>query len=323
MIVELEIQNFKSIKKMDLACKKVNVFIGEPNVGKSNILEALGLLSSAYYKPINDMIRLDSPANMFYDEDLHQSVIISATFDPAVKKMSFTEFTIDFDNDRFICRDQVRQIFSLDYNFYDQSHSVAAPYSFVKFFRYKDQLTFPKQHASNLYPPFGENLFAVIMANKQLKDQVSSMFRRMNLSLGLKSKERTLEAVKHIDEVFYTYPYITLSDTLKRMIFYIAAMETNSDSTLIFEEPESNSFPFYTKELAERIGMDHNGNQFFLTTHNPYFLETIIEKTPEKHLSIFNIYYEKYQTKLKLLKSNEISEMLDEEPFFILDRFRN
>jgi len=38
-IRNLEIQNFKSIKYLQLDCKQVNIFIGEPNVGKSNILE--------------------------------------------------------------------------------------------------------------------------------------------------------------------------------------------------------------------------------------------------------------------------------------------
>ena len=45
MINELEIHNFKSIKDLTLPCKRFNVFIGEANTGKSNILEALGLLS--------------------------------------------------------------------------------------------------------------------------------------------------------------------------------------------------------------------------------------------------------------------------------------
>ena len=45
MINELEIHNFKSIKDLTLPCKRFNIFIGEPNTGKSNILEALGLVS--------------------------------------------------------------------------------------------------------------------------------------------------------------------------------------------------------------------------------------------------------------------------------------
>lgn len=45
MITELSIKNFKSIKELQIPCKKLNVFIGEPNSGKSNIIEALSLQS--------------------------------------------------------------------------------------------------------------------------------------------------------------------------------------------------------------------------------------------------------------------------------------
>jgi recombinational DNA repair ATPase RecF len=44
----VEIKNFKSIKDLHLDCKRVNVFIGKPNVGKSNILEGLGLFGADY-----------------------------------------------------------------------------------------------------------------------------------------------------------------------------------------------------------------------------------------------------------------------------------
>ena len=45
MLDRLEIRNFKSIEHLDIECRRVNVLIGEPNTGKSNILEALGLIS--------------------------------------------------------------------------------------------------------------------------------------------------------------------------------------------------------------------------------------------------------------------------------------
>ena len=49
MINTLEINRFKSIKSLTLDCRKINLFIGEPNTGKSNILEALGLWSFLSY----------------------------------------------------------------------------------------------------------------------------------------------------------------------------------------------------------------------------------------------------------------------------------
>jgi AAA15 family ATPase/GTPase len=44
MITKLFIKNFKSVKEAELECSKINVFIGEPNTGKSNILETIALL---------------------------------------------------------------------------------------------------------------------------------------------------------------------------------------------------------------------------------------------------------------------------------------
>ena len=49
MIKNLEIENFKSIKHLKLDCKRINLFIGEPNTGKSNILESFGILSFGLY----------------------------------------------------------------------------------------------------------------------------------------------------------------------------------------------------------------------------------------------------------------------------------
>ena len=48
---ELRIQNYKSIKDLHLECGKINVFIGPPNSGKSNILEALEIPSLSYLMP--------------------------------------------------------------------------------------------------------------------------------------------------------------------------------------------------------------------------------------------------------------------------------
>ena len=42
----IKIENFKSLRHIELNdCKRINIFIGKPNVGKSNILEALSLFS--------------------------------------------------------------------------------------------------------------------------------------------------------------------------------------------------------------------------------------------------------------------------------------
>ncbi len=320
MITRLNISNFKSIKELELECARVNLFIGEPNVGKSNILESLSLISNTHYKSLVDFVRLDTPANLFYDDVLTDPVKISIDLDPPLTEQRL-HFTLEHKDDRFIGYDGDKETMRLDYDAFDIMGNISGTFAFIKYYKYKEQLTFPNRNSSFLNPPNGDNLFAVIMGNKVIKKHISDLFQNFGLSISLKAKERTIEAMKHVDNVFYSYPYITLSDTLKRMIFYTTAMESNENSTLVFEEPESNSFPFYTKELAEWIGRDKRDNQFFITTHNPYFLETIIEKTPRKHLAIFHVYYTDYHTEAKLLKQEDLSEMLDEDPFFILKRF--
>src|SRR5271157_4367003 len=66
----LEIQNFKSIRHVKLRSSRLNILIGEPNTGKSNILEAIGLLSHVCHGPINGFVRFESMTDLFYDHVL-------------------------------------------------------------------------------------------------------------------------------------------------------------------------------------------------------------------------------------------------------------
>ena len=58
---------------------RVNVFIGEPNIGKSNILEVISLLSHVVYGSISDFVRMESLLDLFYYKDV--SRIIEIRFD--------------------------------------------------------------------------------------------------------------------------------------------------------------------------------------------------------------------------------------------------
>jgi len=91
---------------------------------------------------------------------------------------------------------------------------------------------------------------------------------------------------------------------------------------IIFEEPEAHAFPYYTKFLAERIALDKT-NQYFVSTHNPYFLLSVLEKAPKEDVGIFITYFEDHQTKVKPLSEKEMEEVLDLNAsiFFNLDQF--
>ena len=72
-IDNIEIKNFKSIRHQKIeGCKKINVFIGYPNVGKSNIIEALSLfcyLNQEQDLPLESFVRFRNLIDLFSDGD--------------------------------------------------------------------------------------------------------------------------------------------------------------------------------------------------------------------------------------------------------------
>ena len=67
-IDNIEIKNFKSIRHQKIeGCKRINVFIGEPNVGKSNILEALSLFAVNQQTHLKDLIRVTEIPTIFFN----------------------------------------------------------------------------------------------------------------------------------------------------------------------------------------------------------------------------------------------------------------
>ena len=54
MIRTLKIERFKSLVKLELELGRVNVFIGANGSGKSNLLEAVGILGAAAFGCVDD-----------------------------------------------------------------------------------------------------------------------------------------------------------------------------------------------------------------------------------------------------------------------------
>ena len=70
-INHLEIRNFKSIRELKLTgFKRINLFIGRPNVGKSNLREALSLFSLPFVqeksKRLDDIVKVANLIELFY-----------------------------------------------------------------------------------------------------------------------------------------------------------------------------------------------------------------------------------------------------------------
>jgi recombinational DNA repair ATPase RecF len=74
MIKQLSIRNFKSVRELDLSCRRVNVFIGEPNTGKTNIVEAIGLRCGGSLLHAAEVFRASSLADLLHDQDTARQI---------------------------------------------------------------------------------------------------------------------------------------------------------------------------------------------------------------------------------------------------------
>jgi len=325
MIKNVSIKNFKSIKDLSFEAKKVNIFIGEPNSGKSNLLEALALFSEGVIgsSKFNNIIRSQNPSDLAYDRNIAEPI----------------EVKLDNITCNLTCRpNKIRIellglpvmspcIFEADYNNDHHVHFNASSYSsdFIKYYKFKPYNNLNAiQNSTYLFPPFGENLFLVLHTNKEIRNVVKTIYKASGFKFDFKPNESELLIAKEQDDEITSYSISATSDTLQRIVFYFTAIMSNSNSTLVFDEPEANTFPFYTKQIAEVIAYDET-NQFFISTHNPYFLTSLIEKSGIENTAVFLTFMENYETKLKKIEQIGISEILhyNSDIFFNFSKLMN
>ena len=322
MITKLSVSNFKSIRQLDIECKKVNLFIGEPNTGKSNILEALGLIGWLGQHSdvlLSDSIRFQIIPNLFYDQLLDRDIIVKASTTDTSYPILDVSLRHSKSSFIFIERRDPYRVVTYEGKWAEGAR-ISTKMAKVKLFRFKTLDKFDNTQSDSLRPPNGDNLFSVVISSKALRETMTDFFRKYGLKLVMKPHEMVFELQKEVDDLVFSYPYSLTSDTLQRIIFYTIAIASNKDSVLVFEEPESNAFPYYTKYLGERIALDET-NQFFIATHNPYLLSAIIEKARKEDVQIFITYFKDFQTMVKPLTTNQLSELMEADPFFNLDRF--
>jgi len=342
----LTVHRFKSIREVELKLKRVNIVLGPPESGKSNLLEALapftllGQLRSyeksgvvqryesgdevslSDLKPILTKLtrlrRKEDPFFMFsVDEpavvrlEINGSLEAKFTYSPEALSISYGPLS-----------DEMIEVFQL--KGYDEITSVTASryallridelegrLSKVKFYRFSSPVKVVSW-GEELIPPDGPNLMHVLSIRGGLRRVVSSLLEDVGLRLTLKMPSKKVRFLRFLrtGEIFEIEEYM-LSDTVRRLIFFLAAIETNRKSLVLMEEPEAHAFPSYTKFLAERLAME-DSNSYMITTHNPYFLETIVDKVPDEDLAIYVARNEGGVSEFRSVRASRIREIIAE-----------
>lgn len=335
----VEIKNFKSIKDLRLDCKRVNVFIGKPNVGKSNILEGLGLLGAGYDagKFLKGAVRYKNIKHLFWDNNTSENIEVSTEKKKAIVTRLPTlrlvlsdgqrnEGSINFAvvGDRQVSRniDEVGDLSNVTSLNPESRKNFDEQFRIVKKYDFSNLTEFDNLFQDFLLPPSGPNLYSIIRRNEGLWAEFAKLFTEQHLELVLYDEKQEFILQKKNGPFVTQYPFFSIADTFRRFMFYITAIESNKNSAIIFEEPEVHSFPPYTQDVAYRMIYSEE-NQFFVSTHSPYLLQTLVSNLKDDQLNVFVTYYENYETKVKALTPEEVSfvQEYSTDVFFNLDRF--
>ncbi|MFH0938279.1 MAG: AAA family ATPase [Planctomycetota bacterium] len=213
MITTLDIKGFKSVKDIHLDCKRINIFIGEPNTGKSNILEALGFLSwCARGGSLKDYVRVDSARDLFYDGMMEKDGWRINLKLESKDAPLFIKAEISGNTHAFYGSDKTPFLYLL------QAESVPMnaqkQFEFIRFYRFKTLTKFPDEAVGYLKTPDGSNLVSLLYSSKALRQLAADYFQNSGMTFVVKPHEKQIELLKQSEGVAVSVPYHLSSDTL-------------------------------------------------------------------------------------------------------------
>lgn len=320
-VEKLEIKNFKSIRDLTLTdFRRINLFIGRPNVGKSNLLEALGMFTLWGLKENVDLaniLRIEKPIDLFFEGRTKEDIDIIVHH----KNHYIRNAHVSIDNQLFIKLESVLFAVQHDYlivdsvDFYidnemkiSEKNILNDPYLQIKKYIFNHSKSSTKTPDFALLPPYGENLMEVIEGDFKLRKTIGGWFKEYNLRLVLDRTSNSLKIQKEVgDNEVFILPYSMIADTLQRLIFYKTAVASNQNSVLIFEEPEAHAYPPYIAEFTQEV-IKSETNQFFIATHSPIVVNDFLENARED-LSIFITDFKDGQTVARALTREELEEV--------------
>ncbi|KFF17017.1 AAA family ATPase [Chryseobacterium sp. JM1] len=321
-IQNIEISNFKSIKDLKIdGCKKINIFAGKPNAGKSNILEAISMLRLDIIEDdFREYLRFKNYDDLTYFGNIENNINITSNLGfidfEAFELFGISYlignkenmFKINIDDENYI------NIFHGEERGFPKNYK---PFDYnILLYKHKEYIN-KKFFYNKRLNVFGRNLGEIIykestLNQKKLFDTIAKLVPE-NFKIKIDSNNYELTVSKEITPfVEYSLPYSMIAETLQRLIFYKAAIITNNDSVLLFEEPEAHCFEPYILEFTNEVKYNENNNQFFMVTHSDFIIQEFLRDEESKdNLQIYlvnNVDGKTEVKKLDKLNNDEVYE---------------
>ena len=328
MIKHVKIRNYKSVQSLDLDCKRYNVFVGDTSTGKSNIIEALSLMSEGIVqvRPPLDFpssmdkraIRYERLTELFTNADMRSPVRIEVDgisllveFDASAERVTFMYFDAD------------QRIWDSEYRVTGEALSGGGSYtalSMLRRYQYDAAVSFRSSFSDHLAPPDGYNLSAVLLNNTALLSEIDEIMSAKDIFISIdRDTYRITQRIDITRNVSAHLSWATISETIKRYVFLYTAIRTNQNAVLLLDEPEQNTFPFYTAHIAEIMAREKT-NQYFITTHNQYLLSALLDKAPADEIQVFATFRKDRYTEVRAIPADQLQDLMQYDLYLNLDK---
>ncbi|MEM5828568.1 MAG: AAA family ATPase [Candidatus Aenigmatarchaeota archaeon] len=284
--MKLSIKNFKSIKEVELDLNSINVLIGTPNSGKSNILEAVylyGTIKREYFFETFKFLRMKELTSLEIKAEGYDMLKISYS------NLNFP-FTILYRYENFLLAGEKGWKFPsyLLPGFENLNYIITERYPAIK------------EYLIEKYNPFLERWgikFKSVQSVNEVRFEIEDIDAGITYTLfDLKSLAQSIQ-----------YLLLFSSAILANKEF---SQSENEDVIVLLEEPDAHMFPTFIEEFCELLrDVSKEKNLFIiLTTHNENTLLNIIDKINKNNLNVFGVVRENKYTKVEKLDIDKLRD---------------
>jgi len=306
--MRVSISNFKSIACLDFELNNINIFIGPPNTGKSNILEAIhlyGIWKRAkiiFEKEKNyDYLSFEKPFIRGLDDDVKSifrdwdskntvSIVIDKPLEISleIREPLKSEYELLFNNKNlkeFVESEDSPPILTLLYTY---EYFVKYPTLFTP--RIVDGINFLLPNFQNL-----DNCLTTIYP--EVFEILRKYTERFEKDFGLDTifgNKRVIFVDRFIRREI---PLHSIAQSILYFILFSSAIlisesyikENKENVVVLLEEPDAHMFPIVIEEFVEVLNNEVKKSHIVITTHNESTVLKIIDNIPQDKLKVFGI----------------------------------
>lgn len=241
-IKNIEIKNFKSIRHQKIEdCRRINVFVGYPNTGKSNILEAIGLYGSVRQPgedfKFTDICRVNKFSELFFNKDyrnatsvvINDNLLLELLINP-VNDLEIRIGTRSGKEKKDYVALYAATVANAGYEYRINNQvsesTISAFAGPIRKYVFKNDGVINQRQPYSLSVPLGANLLEILHRDSSLRKEIAALFEEYGLKLVIDDEE--IIFLKYLsDDTGISIPYNLVADTLRRLIFYKAAIWSN------------------------------------------------------------------------------------------------